>query len=621
MIDKRRTPGDGEEAGPQDDAVIGRALVGSLVVFVILGILAGGGYWLFLRRPPAPPEEKELVIDLPEIPEADGSDAAPAIPFRDVTAEWGIDFVHVNGAYGEKLLPETMGGGCAFLDYDGDQDQDLLLVNSCEWPWRSSPAERPPQMALYRNDGGRFVDVTAEAGLDLTLYGMGAAAGDYDNDGDPDLFLTAVGPNRLLRNDGGRFVDVTADAQVAGAAGEWSTSAAWFDYDNDGLLDLFVCNYILWSAEINRELKFTLVGEGAAYGPPTEFNGTFPYLYHNEGGGKFRDVTQAAGLQVTNPQRPDVAVAKSLGVAPVDLNRDGWLDLVVANDTVENFLFLNQKNGTFQEIGGTAGIAVDRDGLPRGAMGIDVAEVRNDGSLAIAIGNFANEATALYIARDDPLFFLDEAIPTGLAKPSRGDLTFGVFFFDADLDGRLDLLNANGHLEQEINKVFAEQTYAQAPALYWNAGPEYQVSEWVRVPAAKCGADFSRPLVGRGAAYADIDGDGDQDVLITTVGGRPRLLRNDQQLAHHWIRFRLQGTQCNRDAIGARITVQAGEQALTRYVMPTRSYLSQVELPVTFGLGTRTKVDRVTIVWPDGSRQQLGELPAGTTHTVAQPAD
>jgi hypothetical protein len=293
-----------------------------------------------------------------------------------------------------------------------------------------------------------------------------------------------------------------------------------------------------------------------------------------------------------------------MGILPVDLDRDGWIDLVVANDTVQNFVFHNQRNGTFREIGAAAGIAFDSAGNARGAMGIDAAHHRNDATLAVSIGNFANEMTAFYCSANQPLQFFDTAIANGLGPATRLQLTFGLFFFDADLDGRLDLLAANGHLEEEINKVQASQQYAQAPQLFWNCGPQSR-TEFVSVSAEKTGPDFQRPLVGRGAAFADIDGDGDQDVLLTAVGGAPRLLRNDQQLGHHWLRFELAGTKANRDAIGAWIEIQSGDQLLRRQVMPTRSYLSQCELPVTIGLGKAAGVDGARVIWPDGSSQSI----------------
>ncbi|HYG34610.1 MAG TPA: VCBS repeat-containing protein, partial [Clostridia bacterium] len=324
----------------------------------------------------------------------------PLVKFTDITAAAGIRFVHNNGAYGDKLLPETMAGGVAFFDFNNDGHQDLLLVNSTYWPGHLPAGKQPTTSALYQNDGqGHFTDVTAGSGLDISFYGMGVAVGDYDNDGLVDLFITAVGGNHLFHNEGqGKFREVTQDAGVGGAADGWSTSAAWIDYDNDGKLDLFVCNYIQWSAELDRAAPYELPNIGRAYGPPRNFGGAFSYLYHNEGGGRFSDVSASAGIQVRH-LATRLPMAKSLAVAPIDVDNDGWIDLVVANDTVQNFLFHNERNGRFKEIGARSGIAFDAYGLTRGAMGIDSARFRNDDALGIAIGNFANEMNALYVSQ------------------------------------------------------------------------------------------------------------------------------------------------------------------------------------------------------------------------------
>jgi len=589
----------------RDDAVIGKAFRWSLAVFALVAATAGGGVFWFTRKPVL----KLGVVAPVGLPQRrDRSQAKiPKVVFHDVTDAAGIRFTHVNGAYGDKLLPETMGGGCAFFDFDCDGDPDLLLINSCHWPAHQPAGEPAPTMCLYRNDGrGRFDDVTAECGLDVTCYGMGVAVGDYDNDGWVDVFISAVGPNLLFRNEQGKFRDVTSEAGAAGDADEWSTSCGWIDYDNDGDLDLFVGNYVKWTKEIDLSLHCTLDGALRAYCRPDAFEGTFPYLYRNDGGGKFTDVSGPSGVQVRNAHTK-VPLAKSLGVAPVDLDGNGWIDLIVANDTVQNLAFLNQGDGTFKEWGLNSNIAFDHEGKARGAMGADTGRFRNDGTLGIVIGNFANELTALYVSQGDRLQFADEAIATGLGPPSRLLLKFGVFFFDYDFDGRLDIFTANGHLEEDISKVQQSQRYEQPPQLYWNAGPASD-SEFVLVPEDDCGADFRAPLVGRGAAYADIDGDGDLDVLVTAIRSRPRLLRNDQQLGRHWLRVRLTGKRSNRDAIGAWVEAHVGGEVLSRQVMPTRSYLSQVELPVTFGLGGATEVDKLVVRWPDGSVQEVNDV-------------
>jgi hypothetical protein len=515
-----------------------------------------------------------------------------------------------------------MGGGCAFFDFDSDGDQDLLFVNSrSKWPWDVGAASRaalgngngsPPRLggptatqALYRNDGkGNFEDVTAGSGLDVSLYGMGAATGDYDNDGRVDVFISALGTNRLFHNEGdGKFRDVTAECGVAGNEQEWSTCCGWFDYDNDGDLDLFVGNYVHWSREYDEGQNFQLTGGGRAYGRPQNFEGTLPYLYRNEGNGQFEEVAKQAGLHVVNPDTR-VPLAKSLGVTFADLDEDGHIDVVVANDTVQNFLLHNQGDGTFREIAAATGVAFDMNGNARGAMGIDVARLREGKALGIAIGNFANEMTALYVSYENDMQFMDEAIPTGLGPSTRTSLTFGLFYFDYDLDGRLDLLTANGHLEEEINRVQPSQHYEQPPHLFWNAGPQAD-TEYLRVTEKEAGLDLFKPLVGRGASYGDIDADGDLDILVTATGQQPRLLRNDQEVGHHWLRLKLTGTKSNRDAIGAWVEVKLEGRTLHQQVMPSRSYLSQVELPVTFGLGPDDKVRSVTVHWPRGGKQDV----------------
>lgn len=594
---------DSEELAHYDDAVIGRAFRWSARAALLL---VAGGIILYvaLHRKPATAPPKLSGIVAPERLNSP-TEEVPRARFTDITASSGITFTHVNGAYGEKLLPETMGGGVAFFDYDNDGHQDLLFVNSTYWPGHVPPGVKPSTDALYHNDGhGHFTDVTAGSGLDVSLYGMGVAIGDYDNDGLADAFITCVGGNHLFHNKGqGKFADVTAEAGVRGSGQDWSTSCAWVDYDNDGKLDLFVCNYVRWSREIDLEVGYKLVGVGRAYGPPMNFEGAFCSLYHNDGNGRFTDVSAPAGIQVKNPVT-GVPAGKSLGVAPVDLDGDGWMDLVVANDTVQNFVFHNEGNGTFKEIGAVSGIAFDSYGRARGAMGIDAARYRNDEALGVAIGNFATEMTALYVSQRTPLVFADEAITEGIGPPGRLLLKFGLFFFDYDLDGRLDVLTANGHLEEEIGKIQHGQQYRQPAQLFWNAGGRSGCC-FVPVPPGKCGDDLSKPIVGRGAAFADLDGDGDLDVVLTQVGGPPLLLRNDQELHHHWIRLKLVGRKSNRDAIGAWIKVRVGDQTLRRQVMPTRGYLSQSELPVTIGLGAASRPDEVEIDWPGGASQKV----------------
>ncbi len=603
-----------EDVAVYDEAVIGRAFKFSFVALIALAAVGGGVYLAYKRKPaPAPPTVTALT---PPAPQAFEKVEVPSVRFTDVTAAAGIAFKHNNGAVGEKLLPETMGGGAAFFDFDGDGHQDILFVNGSWWPGKTPEGQKPTTAALYRNTGnGAFTDATAGSGLDVPIYGMGVAVGDYDRDGRVDALITGVGGNRLFRNlGGGKFRDETASAGVAGAHGDWSAAATFFDMDNDGDLDLFVANYVRWSPEIDREVGYKLVGVGRAYGQPMNFEGAFPYLFRNDGNGKFSDVTAAAGLQVRNSSS-GVPTAKSLGVVAIDLDNDQFPELVVANDTVQNHLFHNQKNGTFTEIGAAAGIAFDSYGATRGAMGIDAARFRDDDETAIAIGNFANEMTALYVSQGRPLSFADEAITEGIGPASRLPLKFGVFFFDYDLDGRLDLLTCNGHLDEDIVKVQASQKYAQSAQLFWNCGPSRKGC-YIPVDSAKAGEDLFQPIVGRGCAYADIDNDGDLDVLLLQTGGSPLLLRNDQNLKNNWIRFKLAGRASNLDSIGAWITVKVGGRTLRRHVTPTRGYLSQSELPVTFGLGQATEIDAVEIRWPSGARLELGPGEIGGLNRV-----
>jgi hypothetical protein len=586
---------------PEDDSIIGRMFWRSLGVIAVIGGVGLVGYAL-TRKPQEKTEEKKTITALPQERKA-VTQSVPEIRFTDITEEAGIDFTHYNGQRGERLLPETMGGGAGFFDYDNDGDQDILLVNSCDWPWASrDPGTPAPTMHLYQNDGdGKYTDVTKEAGLDATFYGMGPSFGDFNNDGWVDLFITAVGLNHLFRNDHGKFVEVTEAMGVGGIPTQWSCPSMWFDYDRDGKLDLIVGNYVSWSRDTDLSLASTLVGMERSYGQPTNFDGVHMYLYHNDGD-RFTEVGEKAGLHVLNAATR-IPEAKSLGLVLVDANHDGWPDVCVANDTVKNYLFINKQDGTFEDQAIGMGVALSRDGSATGAMGIDCGNYRNDDCCGIVIGNFANEQSSLYLSDGMKPSFTDVAPTTGFGPQTRLRLTFGVFFADMDLDGRQDIVCANGHLEPEIQKVYPTQQYEQPPQLFWNAGKK-QPTQLVSLTEDRTGPDFQKPMVGRAATYADIDGDGDLDLLLVANGGAPRLLRNDINNKHHWLRVKL-NDRAKTGAIGATITIPLpnGENLL-RIVSPTRSYLSQTELIATFGLGTHEPKE-MKITWPDGTKQSV----------------
>ncbi|MFO0873660.1 MAG: CRTAC1 family protein [Phycisphaerales bacterium] len=633
-----------DELVPADDRVIGRALAWSGAILVALAAAGGVAWWLAHRAPPRKPVVAAPNV-APVVPTPMAPETLPQVPFTNITESAGIRFVYENGARGDKLLPETMGGGVAFLDVDNDGDQDLFFVNGTAWSWDVEKGAAPTSCALSLNDGhGRFTDATAGSGLEEPMHGMGCAAGDYDGDGLVDLFVTGVGPTRLYRNlGGGRFRDVAADAGVQGDPRAWSTGAAFVDLDRDGDLDLFVTHYVRWSREIDFEVDYRLTGIGRAYGPPDNFEGADSTLYRNNGDGTFTDVTEDAGIRVRNPAT-GVPVGKGLAVSPCDFDGDGWIDLVVANDKTQNFAFRNLGGEIlatidagprvaplrFQEMGVVAGLAFDRNGAATGAMGIDAAQFLDNGLLAIAIGNFANEMTSFYVSRGGPmerLPYSDDAVNEGIGAPSRLSLKFGVLFLDSDLDGRLDLLQANGHIEDQISVTQPSQKYAQPAQLFWNRGVPAAVDGasprrracYVELPKSNLG-DLPTPIVGRGVACADIDGDGDLDVILTQPKGPPLLLRNDQRSGHHWLRVSLRGKGWNRNAIGAVVVALAGGEVVQdRRVMPTRGYLSQVELPVTLGLGASTKLDELRIRWPDGKETRHAVEGIDRTIEVAEP--
>ena len=519
--------------------------------------------------------------------------------FTDVTAQAGIQFEHNSGAYGGKLLPETLGSGCAFLDYDADGWQDILLINSMDWPGHK---RRRTTLKLYRNNrNGTFTDVTKAAGLDLELYGMGVAVGDYDNDGFPDIFITCVGQSRLFRNTGkGTFLDVTKPAGLLNKQG-FSTSAVWFDYDRDGLLDLFVCNYVRWSAE--HDVFCSLDGKHKSYCTPEAYRGDTCWLFHNRGDGTFEDVTSTSGIFDTS--------SKSLGVAMFDFDQDGWPDLFVANDTQPNKLYRNLRNGKFKDVAVELGLAFSNEGKARAGMGVDIADFDNSGKPGIVITNFDNEMIGLY--RPAGKGFDDVALQTGVGSASRNTLGFGCVFFDADLDGRLDLAVANGHIDDTVRNIRGNVGYAQPPQLFLNDG---QVK--FHDVAAEVGGGFAKPKVGRGLAVGDFDHDGDLDVLFTTNNGPAYLYRNDQQAGNRSLRLHLVGTKSNRDAIGATVRLYSNGQVQSRSVRSGSSYLSQSEFPVTFGVGKQDEIEKIVVDWPSGRTEEFSKLKSGKAYQLTE---
>jgi hypothetical protein len=522
----------------------------------------------------------------------------PRFQLKDVTSQAGIDFRHNSGAYGGKFLPETLGSGCAFLDYDSDGYPDILLVNSMDWPAHKRIRSA---LKLYKNNrNGTFSDVTRAAGLDIELYGMGVAVGDYNNDGFPDILITCVGQNHLLLNTGkGTFRDVTKSSGLGGRMA-FSTSALWFDYDRDGHLDLFVCNYVNWSP--GHDVFCSLDGKNKSYCTPEAYRGETCWLFHNRGDGTFEDVTAFSGIFDTS--------SKSLGVAMLDFDQDGWPDLFVANDTQPNKLYRNLRNGKFKDAAVEAGLAFSADGKARAGMGVDVGDFENSGRPGIAITNFDNEMVGLYRSPSAGQFD-DVSLAAGVGGPSKTTLGFGCGFADLDLDGRLDLVIANGHIDDTVRNIRGNVGYAQPPHLFLNLGN----GKFQDVVDTN-GGDFAAPRVGRGLAFADFDRDGDVDLLLTTNNGPAYLFRNDLHSGSRALRLHLTGTKSNRDAIGAVVRIYHGGETQMRTVRGGSSYLSQSELPLTFGVGKSDRVDRLAVEWPSGTTQEFKNVSTAKTYEL-----
>jgi hypothetical protein len=525
------------------------------------------------------------------------------VAFVDVAQAAGLTFRHDNAASPDKYLIETMGAGCGWIDYDQDGLLDLYLVNGAAT--KTYVPRHPLRSALYRNNGdGTFTDVTIHAGVGAEgLFGMGVAVGDYNNDGYPDLFVLGYGRCILYRNNGdGTFSDVTAEAGVENS-GRWASSAAWFDYDNDGRLDLVIANYVDWSPD--RNFYCGDRGPGMrSYCHPDDFRGQPPTLYHNNGDGTFTDVSKPSGVGMKG--------SNGLGIVTFDYDNDGWQDIFIANDHLPNFLFHNNRDGTFREIGYESGVAVSADGQFEAGMGADAAETMPPGRLDIAVTHLDMQLARVYRNLGDGTFE-DATFRSRIGYATFHMSGFGTKFFDYDNDGARDLFMANGHVLDNIERYHSDTRYAEPKLMFRNTGQGIfeNVSD-------KLGADFLVPRVSRGAAIADYDNDGDLDILISNNGQAPQLLRNDGGNANHWLQLFLIGTKSNRDGVGARVKVSSGELVLHDQRKGGMSYQSAQDPRLHFGLGERATVDAVEIIWPSGTLTKLATLKSNQIITVKE---
>jgi enediyne biosynthesis protein E4 len=550
----------------------------------------------------APPGDPAVNAQRVPVQLSPGSQASVPVKFVDITPSSGIRWKHFCGARGKKYMPECETPGCAFIDFNGDGRPDILLLNGADWPERKT-GRMNSRCALYRNDGGgRFTNVTKGSGLDGEMYTMGVAVGDYDNDGRDDLYITCVlGPSRLFHNEGnGRFAEVTAQAGVDNK-GKWGSGAAWFDYDKDGKLDLVVGNYCKWTPE--TDVRCSVLKGEKSYCTPNVYDGDPAKLYHNEGNGRFKDVSAQSGL--VNP------AGKTWGISILDYDGDHWPDVAMANDLEPNCLFRNQRNGTFKEVGIIAGIALGENGAAKAGMGIDAADIDGSGYPSILISNFTGEGLSFFLNQGNGQF-LEQSHAWDLADPSRLKMGWGLFFFDYDLDGWLDALVANGHLYDNVHDFQPEVTYAEPPLLFRNEGTTF------RETTSQCGPDIGKAVVARGTAHADVDGDGDLDVLIMANNGLPRLLRNDGGNANGFVRVKTVGTRSNRNGIGAKLLAETGGIRQTRWVRSGSSFLSASEQVVTFGLGAGSKIDKLVITWPSGQADTFTDIPRNSQITAVE---